>query len=119
MANPKPKISVETQFKPGQSGNPGGRPVGTRLKINAAFLNALSDDFEKHGKDAIKETREKDPSTYVKVCASLLPKQVEQTAPLDDLNDAELLAVLDHLRSRVAGNAGEGTQTAPGSTTTQ
>jgi hypothetical protein len=98
----------ETLFKPGQSGNPGGKPVGSRNRITTAFLNALAEDFDVYGKDAIKLTRETDPATYVKVCASLLPKQVEQTHPLDDVPDAELLAIIDVLRSRLAEAAGAG-----------
>ncbi len=95
-------------FKPGQSGNPGGLAVGTRNKLNAAFLNAIAKDFQAHGVEAIQAAREKDPMGYVKALAALQPKQIEQTTPLDDLNDAELLALLAVLRSRLAGNAGEG-----------
>ena len=36
-------------FRPGQSGNPKGRPVGARSKLGEAFLEALQDDFATHG----------------------------------------------------------------------
>ncbi len=97
-----------TRFKPGQSGNPGGRPVGTRLKITALFLNKLAEDFETHGKSAIVRAREEDPVGYMKVVAGLLPKQVEQTKPMDDLTDAELVAGIALLRARLTGAAGDG-----------
>lgn len=98
----------DTRFKPGQSGNPGGQAKGTRRMLNAAFLKALSKDFDKHGEEAIKNAREDDPVGYVKVIASLLPKQVEETKPLEDVSDAELAAAIALLRSQLAANAGEG-----------
>lgn len=110
MANPNPPPPPEhSRFKPGQSGNPGGKPVNTRNKLNADFLNKLADDFQKHGKEAIEAAREKDPMGYVKALCALQPKQIEQTRPLDDLTDAELVAGIALLRSRLAGGTGEGT----------
>lgn len=99
---------VETRFQPGQSGNPGGKPVGTRNRISAAFLHALAEDFDAHGREAIRRTRDEEPGTYVKVCASLLPKQIEQTNPLDDLNDAQLHAAIALLQSQLAQDAAIG-----------
>lgn len=92
----------DTKFKPGQSGNPGGRPVGTRLKINGAFLRALAEDFDKHGVKAIEACRIEDPSAYVKVLASLLPKEVEIRKPLEDFADDELIAAVRALQSFIA-----------------
>lgn len=105
------KPPVETQFKAGMSGNPGGKPVGARNRITTKFLHALAEDFEEHGKKAIQATRDKDPAAYMKVCAGLLPKQIEQTKPLDDLSDADILALLDYLRGRIAQNSGSGAGT--------
>lgn len=98
-------------YKPGQTGNPGGKPKGARNRLTAAFLNALADDFDQHGVKAIQDARENDPVKYMQVCATLMPKQVEQTQPLDDLTDAELLAGIALLRSRLAGGAGAGVGT--------
>jgi hypothetical protein len=100
-------------FKPGETGNPGGKPKGARNRLQGAFLNALADDFDTHGKKAIIEAREKDPMGYVKAIAALMPKQVEQTQPLDDLTDAELLAGIAFLRSRLTQPAGEGAGQTP------
>lgn len=101
MANPLENLKP---FQPGQSGNPGGKPVGARNRITAKFLNTLAEDFETHGKEAIVRTREDDPGTYVKVCAGLLPKQVEQTNALDDLTDAQLHAAIAIIQSLLADN---------------
>jgi hypothetical protein len=99
---------IETRFKPGQSGNPGGKAAGVRNGLTAKFLHALAADFEIHGAAAIANARDDDPVGYMKVIAGLLPKQIEQTQPLDDLTDAELTAGIALLRSRLAGEAGEG-----------
>jgi hypothetical protein len=91
-----------SRFKPGQSGNPGGRAIGTRARLNATFLNALADDFDKHGKKAIQNCREENPAAYVKALAGLLPKEVEVRKPLEDFNDDELIAAVRALQSYLA-----------------
>lgn len=95
-------------FQPGESGNPGGKPKASRNRLQGAFLNALANDFDTHGKKAITEAREKDPMGYIKAIAALMPKQVEQSQPLDDLTDAELTAGIALLRSRLTNGAREG-----------
>lgn len=103
MANPNPLPPPEhAQFAPGESGNPGGKPKAARNRLQGAFLNALADDFDKNGKDAIVRAREEDPMGYVKAVAALMPKQVEQSQPLEDMTDVELVAAIAWLRSRLA-----------------
>ena len=62
-------------FKPGQSGNPKGRSKGTRNRLGTQFLEALEDDFNQFGPQAIALVREKKPEVYIKVVADLLPKE--------------------------------------------
>jgi hypothetical protein len=100
---------VEKRFKPGQSGNPGGKPKNARNRLTTAFLNALANDFDAHGVKAIQDARSEDPVKYMQIVATLMPKQIEQTQPLDDVSDAELLAGIALLRSRLAEGAGTGT----------
>lgn len=85
-ARPKPR-GPGRPFQRGQSGNPAGRPKGSRNRLAEDMLSKLADDFEKHGTEAIERVRESDPGAYLRTIASLLPKQVgvedgESGAPL-------------------------------------
>lgn len=62
-------------FKPGQSGNPKGRPKGARNRLGTAFLEALECDFNKFGPQTITQVRERKPEVYMRVVADLLPRE--------------------------------------------
>lgn len=67
---------MKAPWKPGQSGNPAGRPKGARSKLGEAFVDALLADWQKNGVQAVIDMREERPGDYVKVIASLLPKEL-------------------------------------------
>jgi Family of unknown function (DUF5681) len=102
---PAPPPPAETQFNAGQSGNPGGKPVGARNRLTAAFLNALAADFDANGKDAIKLCRETKPEAYIKAIAALCPKEIEVKSPLQELKDDELLNAVRALEGFLASRA--------------
>lgn len=100
-------------YKPGQSGNPNGRPKGSRNRLGEAFLQALASDFDQHGVDAIEKVRTEKPHEYLKVVASLLPKQVEiKEGAFDGVGDEELAALIVAAREALGvaegGGAGAG-----------
>ena len=92
---------VAGQFKPGRSGNPGGKPVGSRNKLQGDFMRALSEDFAEHGKAAIAQCRMEKPDVYLRIVASLFPKDMEVQHPLDDLSDEELENAIALLREEL------------------
>lgn len=57
--------------------NPAGRPKGARHKLGTAFLEKMLDDFTQHGVEVIETVRTKKPDQYLKVVASILPKEIE------------------------------------------
>lgn len=96
--NPNP--SPRTRFKPGQSGNPGGRPK-SRNKLTKEFIEALAADFETHGAATIKAAREIDPMGYVRMVSSLLPKEFAVERPLESMSDEELVEAIELLKSAI------------------
>jgi len=65
-------------------GKPGpGRPLGARNKLGEAFLQALQEDFEQHGIEAIAECRKSKPEKYCSIVASLLPKEATLAVEVD------------------------------------
>jgi hypothetical protein len=70
-------------FAPGVSGNPAGRPKGSRNKLSEDFFRALADDFAENGVAAIVAMRTERPGDYAKMIAALQTKEFgadEETA---------------------------------------
>ena len=54
-----------------------GRPKGSRNKLSEEFVAEVYADWCEHGATAIRTVRETRPEVYVRVVASLLPRQVQ------------------------------------------
>ena len=66
-------------YKPGQSGNPKGRPKGSRNKLSEDFFRDLSEAWTAFGKPALMSAAWTNPTDFVRVVAQLIPKDVEVT----------------------------------------
>ena len=101
-----PLVPVETgglqttprgRFKPGISGNPNGRPKGSRNRLTDQVLKSIADDFAQHGAEVLERVRREEPATYLKMIVSLLPRelilQYENFRPSEagTLDDGELM----------------------------
>src|SRR5262245_33429978 len=97
-------------WQPGQSGNPAGRPIGNRNKLNEKFILALHDDFVQHGARVIEQVRKEKPDIYLKVIASILPRElhVKDRSLFDGMNDEQLDAILESVRAVLATRAPSG-----------
>lgn len=107
-----PEALAVNVWQAGKSGNPEGRPKGSRNKLGEDFLKALQEDFQENGKAAIAEVRADRPHEYLKVIASILPKQVEiKEGAFDGISDEQLAALVYAARSAlgVAEGGGAGT----------
>ncbi len=75
---PKPEQDKKGRFVAGNSGN-GGRPKGARAKLGEAFLKAMQESFAQNGPETIEKVRNEKPDQYLKVIASILPKELDLT----------------------------------------
>jgi hypothetical protein len=64
---------VGKPWKPGQSGNPAGRPKGIRNKLAEDFLGDLQAAWKKRGKDAIADLS---GDQLCNIVAKTLPKEM-------------------------------------------
>ena len=67
---------LKPAWQPGQSGNPAGRPVGSRNKLSELVIADIAADWAIGGAETIARVRVTDPATYFRVVASILPKDV-------------------------------------------
>ena len=86
-----------TQFKPGQSGNPKGRPQGSRNKLSEEFFRDLCDAWQAFGKPALMTAAWTHPVEFVRVVASLMPRELEATITpvMERMSDAQLWALIE------------------------
>jgi hypothetical protein len=93
-------------------------PVGARNKLGEAFIQALHDSFNEHGPETIEQVRDEKPDQYLKVIASLLPKDVNLNVNNEiEMTDDELRERIRQLSSTIApflaagdGEAGAGAE---------
>ena len=74
--NETPKRVIGRPWQPGQSGNPAGRPLGSRHKITEAIIQDISGAWQTHGPQVLDRLAVEDPATFAKLAVGLVPKDV-------------------------------------------
>lgn len=113
--NPIPKHLEAHVWKPGQIPNPAGRPLGARNRFSEDVVTAFAVDWAAGGPEVIARVRQQDPSTYLRVVASILPKDllvsVAQSTP-GNLDPDEWRVLVDLVRL-IKSSAPEGASALP------
>lgn len=80
----------------------GGRKRGSRNRLTETFIAAVETDFAEHGPEALAKLRADDPAAYLRVVASLIPRDLilkrEQTDDYSGLGIEELEDILERER---------------------
>lgn len=80
----------------------GGRRRGSRNRLTETFIAAVESDFAEHGPDALAKLRADDPAAYLRIIASLVPRDLilkrEQAEDYSDLSIGELEEILQRER---------------------
>jgi hypothetical protein len=91
-------------WQPGQSGNPLGRPKGSRNRLAEKLVADFCADWEQHGAAAIAWLRQHNKLHYVKIAAQLIPKEfVMKDQSINDLSDEQISEMLAYLADEMRG----------------
>lgn len=80
----------------------GAKRARGRGRLGGAFAEAVQADFEVHGAAVVARIREEKPESYLKLVASILPKDPGAAAgAMDDLSDEQLIERIRLLEAAV------------------
>lgn len=87
-------------WKPGESGNPAGRPKGTRSKFGEDFIRDFANHWSAMGKvktkgvELLEDLYKENKEAYIRVACAILPRIVE-------FDDDTKEAITEVLKSRI------------------
>src|SRR5580698_5332548 len=68
------EVGKPTRWPPGQSGNPAGKPPGTRTAFSRGFIRVWAEGLE-----AVRKVAKKSPDAFVAIAARICPNDVRLT----------------------------------------
>ena len=99
-SNTTSERDAKGRFLSGNNG--GGRKIGSRNRLTDTFISAVEDDFAEYGTSALTKLREDDPAAYIKMVATLVPRDLilkrEQREDLVEIEPREMAELVDRER---------------------
>ena len=75
----EPKRVIGKPWRPGESGNPSGRPIGARGRFSEQMISDIARSWSTHGPAALEKMAKTDNTRYVEICSRLIPRDVALT----------------------------------------
>ena len=73
------KVGKLTRWPPGQSGNPAGKPPGTRTAFSQGFIRDFALVWAEEGLEAVRKVAKKSSEAFVAIAARICPNDVRLT----------------------------------------
>mgnify|MGYP001438256278 CR=1 FL=1 len=94
LAEPQPPEQRDAQGRFLSGNNGGGRKRGSRNRLTETFIAAIETDCAEHGPEALAKLRNDDPAAYLRIVASLVPRDLilkrEQAEDYSELSPEEI-----------------------------
>lgn len=94
-------------WQKGQTGNPGGNP-GARRRYVQDFMDDIHDSWKVYGRPVLMTAALTDPVSYLRVCASLIPRDIDITVThttAERLSDDDLMRLIEEDAARDSSEA--------------
>ncbi len=80
---PSQQRGLKPPWKPGESGNPAGRPKGSRVKFGEEFVEYLAAHWKEHRKETLDWLFARKKEAYAKVVVAVFPKVIDIRADVE------------------------------------